>query len=48
MSVTRHPIRFVIEAKKRREELEKELTDINRGREDDGYIPGVYEPEYGH
>ena len=34
--------------KKRREELEKELTDINRGREDDGYIPGVYEPEYGH
>ena len=34
--------------KKRLEELEKELTDINRGREDDGYIPGVYEPEYGH
>ena len=34
--------------KKRREEQEKELTDINRGREDDGYIPGVYEPEYGH
>ena len=34
--------------KKRREELEKELTDINKGREDDGYIPGVYEPEYGH
>jgi hypothetical protein len=34
--------------KKRREEMEKELADINRGREDDGYIPGVCEPECGH
>ncbi len=29
------------------ERLEKKRR-VNRGREDDGYIPGVYEPEYGH
>ncbi len=34
--------------RKRREELAKEQADVNRGKEDDGYIPGVYEPEYGH
>lgn len=34
--------------RKRREEQEREQADVNRGKEDDGYIPGVYEPEYGH